>query len=81
MKTPRACPSAAALLSLMMRAFVILREMLATHKDLARKLETVEKQYRTHVIQIRAVFDAIRNLIEHPVPPRRRINFAAEQDE
>jgi len=61
---------------LIIRAFVKLREMLSTHKDLARKLEDLEKKYETHDVQIKAVFDAIRNLIEPPVSPRRRIGFA-----
>jgi hypothetical protein len=59
-----------------MRAFVKLRETLATHKDLARKLEDLERKYQTHDIQIKAVFDAIRELIETPRPTRRRIGFA-----
>ena len=40
-----------------MRAFVRLREMIATHKDLARKLEALEKRYDA---QFKVVFDAIR---------------------
>jgi hypothetical protein len=40
-----------------MRAFVKLREMLSTHKDLARKLADMEKKYDT---QFKVVFDAIR---------------------
>ena len=43
-----------------MRAFVRLREVLATHKDLARKLEALEKKYDS---QFRVVFDAIRELM------------------
>lgn len=56
-----------------MRAFVRLRALLSTHKDLARKLEELEKRYDA---QFRVVFDAIRKLMEPtPVPPRRRIGF------
>ncbi len=56
-----------------MRAFVRLREMMATHKDLAKKIEELEKKYDA---QFRAVFDAIRDLLQPaPVPPRRRIGF------
>jgi len=47
-----------------MRAFVKLRELLSTHKDLARKLETLEKKYDA---QFKSVFDAIRALMT--VPP------------
>jgi phage regulator Rha-like protein len=46
-----------------MRAFVELREMIATHKDLAKKLEELEMKYDA---QFRVVFDAIRELM---VPP------------
>ena len=49
-----------------MRTFVKLREMLATHKDLARKINAMEKKYDQ---QFQVVFDAIRKLLE---PPRRR---------
>ncbi len=55
-----------------MRAFVKLREVLATHKDLARKLEEVEKKYDA---QFRVVFDAIRELMKPPTAPRRKIGF------
>jgi len=56
-----------------MRAFVNLREMLSTHKDLARKLAAMEKKYDA---QFKVVFDAIRQLMIPPVPrKRRRIGF------
>jgi hypothetical protein len=56
-----------------MRAFVRLRRILATHADLARKLSTLEKRYDA---QFRAVFDAIRELMTPPEPPKkRRIGF------
>ena len=58
-----------------MRAFVKLREILATHKDLARKLEDLERKYQTHDTQIKAVFDAIRKLLAPPKRRRRRIGF------
>lgn len=55
------------------RAFVRLREMLATHKELARKLEEMEQKYDA---QFQVVFHAIRQLMEPPVPPpRRKIGF------
>ena len=55
-----------------MRAFVKLREMLASHADLARKLAEMEKKYDA---QFRVVFDAIRELMSPKVPPRRGIGF------
>ena len=57
-----------------MRAFVKLREMLASHKDLARKLAEMEKKYDA---QFKVVFDAIRELMTPTAPKRRRIGFRA----
>lgn len=58
-----------------MRAFVKLRAMLASHKELARKLEELEQRYDA---QFKVVFDAIRQLMTPPERPRRRIGFHAE---
>ena len=57
-----------------MRAFVRLRRMLASHEELARKLDALEKKYNA---QFRIVFDAIRQLTAPPTPEqkRRRIGF------
>ena len=55
-----------------MRAFVKLREIIASHHDLARRLEEMESHYDA---QFRAVFDAIRELTEPPEKPHRRIGF------
>lgn len=49
-----------------MRAFVRLRVMLATHEDLARKLTALESKYDS---QFRVVFDAIRQLMQPQLPP------------
>jgi hypothetical protein len=54
------------------RAFVRLRQLLATHADLAKKLEALEKKYD---YQLRAVFDAIRQLTTPVEPKKRRIGF------
>ena len=59
-----------------MRAFVKLREILTTHRELAEKIADLEKKYRQHDDKIQAVFDAIRELLEPPqVSPKRRIGF------
>jgi hypothetical protein len=55
-----------------MRAFVKLREMIAAHKDLARKLNALEKKYDA---QFKVVFDAIHQLMTPPDKPRRRIGY------
>lgn len=52
-----------------MRTFTKLREILATHKDLARKLEEMEKKYDA---QFKVVFDAIRKLMAPPPEPKKR---------
>jgi len=55
-----------------MRAFVRLRRLLATHKALARKLEELERRYNR---RFKVVFVAIRELIARTEPARRRIGF------
>ena len=59
------------------RAFVRLRQLLATHADLARKLEAMEKKYDA---QFSVVFDAIRKLMAPPEPKRGRIGFRTPAD-
>ena len=54
------------------RAFIRLREAVASHKDLARRLDELEKKYDT---QFRVVFDAIRRLMTPPEPKKRKIGF------
>lgn len=62
------------------RAFVRLRELLATHHDLARKIEALEKKYATHDVQFKVVFEAIRKLMTPaPVPAKRRIGFKTDE--
>ena len=55
-----------------MRTFVRLRRLLASHHELARKLSELEKKYDA---QFKVVFDAIRELMAPPQPPKRRIGF------
>ena len=62
-----------------MRAFVRLRGMLASHEDLARKLVGLEHKYDTHDAQVKVVFDAIRQLMAPPDKPRRSIGFKVEE--
>jgi hypothetical protein len=65
---------------LIIRAFVKLREVMATHRDLAQKIEALERKYREHDQEIQAIFKAIKKLLEpSPQPPRRRIGFAVDQ--
>ena len=55
-----------------MRTFTKLREILANHKDLARKIEYLEKKYDS---QFRVVFEAIRRLIKEEEKPKVPIGF------
>ena len=55
-----------------MRAFVRLRELVASHKDLARRLNELEKKYDA---KFKAVFDAIRQLMAPPARPKGQIGF------
>ncbi len=55
-----------------MRTFVKLREMIASRKDLAKRLDALEKKYDD---QFKVVFDAIRELMTPPDKPRRRIGY------
>ena len=62
-----------------MRAFVRLREILATHKDLARKMADLERKQRKHGKQIGEIFAYVQKLLKPPKPPklpkRRPIGF------
>ena len=61
------------------RTFVRLRRLLATHEELAHKLTALEKKYDK---QFKMVFDAIRQLMTpSPEERKRRIGFNAEQNE
>ncbi|MDD5482234.1 MAG: ORF6N domain-containing protein [Kiritimatiellae bacterium] len=55
-----------------MRAFVRIRQWLASNTELARKLAELEKKYDA---QFKVVFDAIRELMRPPEPPRKQIGF------
>jgi len=59
-----------------MRVFVRLRQILASHTDLARKFETMEKKYDE---EFKKVWDVIRELIVPPEPKKRPIGFLADR--
>jgi len=73
------------------RAFVRLRETLAAHKGLAAKLEGLEQKTEALAlchdtlaantrVQLRQVFDAIRELMSPPEPKRRPIGFITSEE-
>jgi hypothetical protein len=55
-----------------MRTFVRLREMLATHEELRQKINAMEKRYDA---RFQAVFDTIRRMLETPIPAKKPIGF------
>jgi phage regulator Rha-like protein len=59
-----------------MRAFVKLREMMATHKDLKRKIESMEKKYDE---QFRIVFEAIKQLLAEEDKPKKKIGYTVKE--
>ncbi len=59
------------------RAFIRLRRLLATHADLAAKLAELEQKYDS---QFDVVFQAIQQLLAPPAAPRRRIGFRPEEE-
>jgi hypothetical protein len=77
-------PRAVAMGVYVVRAFVQLREVVASNKDLAQKLVRLERSLVTLDIktqrQFKEVYDAIRALANPPVPKRRSIGFTADID-
>jgi len=62
-----------------MRAFVRLREMISTNKELAAKLDELERKVSTHDKAIAGLFTAIRELATPAPPmPKRRIGFVVD---
>jgi len=59
-----------------MRTFAKLREIISYHKDLARRLDELERKYDT---QFKVVFDAIRELMKPPETKKRPIGFLVEE--
>jgi hypothetical protein len=60
-----------------MRAFVQLRKMIASNKDLAQKLKELEKRLEKHDEDIKLIFEAIRELMTPPDTPPKKIGFEA----
>ncbi|OGQ06966.1 MAG: DNA-binding protein [Deltaproteobacteria bacterium RIFCSPLOWO2_12_FULL_40_28] len=57
------------------RAFVKLRQMLATHKEMAHKLTELEKRLGTHDDAIRSLFNTIRQMMNPPEEKKQKIGF------
>ena len=62
------------------RIFTGLREMLLTNKDILLKLEQLEKQTSRHDEDIQMIFSALKQLLNPPQLPRRRIGFRRQEE-
>ena len=61
------------------RAFVRLREILASNRELSQKLAELERKFEGHDNSIRNLFEAIRQLLRSPEPKRRKIGFHVKE--
>lgn len=74
-------PRAIAMGVYVVRAFVRLRDLLASNTALVRKLDELERKYLHHDDAIKAILSAIRELMNPPQPRRRGIGFTADLSE
>lgn len=72
-------PRAVQMSVFVVRAFVRLRQMIATHKEITAKLAELERKVTSHDTQIKTLFEALRQLMAQPVPNRRRIGFVVKE--
>lgn len=68
-------PKAVEMSVFVVRAFVKLREMLANNRQLASKIEELEKRLETHDTAIQELIDAIKEMMTPPKGPRKKIGF------
>ena len=62
-----------------MRAFVHLRKMIASQKELAKKLQELEHHIKDRDEKIQAIFEAIQQLIALPEASNKKIGFTAQK--
>ena len=62
------------------RIFTKLREMLLTHKDILLKLEQMEKKITGHDENIQMIFEALRQLLQPAIVPRKRVGYKQSID-
>jgi len=69
-------PTAVSVSIQIVRAFIKLRQTIASHKNLARRFDELEEKYES---QFKVVFQALRQLMTRPEPTKRRIGFLARE--
>jgi hypothetical protein len=62
----------------LIEVFVKIREMMLTNKDILLKLEGIEKSVNEHDENIQVIFEALRQLLDPPKEPRKRIGYKSE---
>jgi len=63
------------------RIFTRMREMIMTHKDILLQLEKIEKKLAGHDEDITLIFQYLKQLLNPPQPPRRKIGFKRNEEE
>ena len=63
------------------RAFIKMREMLSTHKDLANKIEEIERKQKEHGDLLASVYSVVKQLINEPVKEKGQFGFRVKDDE
>ena len=63
-----------------MRAFVRLRDVMATNRELGQRLGELERRIDGHDEEIQTIFEAIRQLMTPPEPPRKEIGFHIKEN-
>jgi hypothetical protein len=63
------------------RVFTKMREMLLTHKDILLKLEKIERKLTGHDEDIKLIFTYLKQLLNPPQQPRKRIGFKTPSQE
>ena len=63
------------------RVFTKMRELLLTHKDILLQLEKIEKKLSGHDEEIQLIFKYLKQLLNPPQPPRRKIGFRRKGEE
>jgi len=63
------------------RVFAKMRELLLTHKDILLQLEKIEKKLTGHDEDIQLIFQYLKQLLNPPQPPRRKIGFRRKNEE
>ena len=62
------------------RVFAKMRELLLTHKDILLQLEKIEKKLTGHDEDIQLIFQYLKQLLNPPQPPRRKIGFRRKDE-